>query len=291
MAVIPTPRRIYHENITVPIALLSVAMSPSALRLWLALVKFVDRQRVCWPSNGRLLSLLPPGTTDRSLQRAKAELEGLALLQRERRHDGSGRETSCRYVLAYPVADDELVGEGDKTVGGEGDQNVTPGSSSIGSKSQKEPTTGEEASPMQSKPLSEPELFELIGEPQRSANGVPRAPETAWGEPEHLVALWNAEAPKGLPRIQAVSEGRRKKARAILRQFPREDWWRQVMREYLASGFLQGRKNGPGHEHFKADFDWLLAKGREGTENAVRVHEGRYRDGVAVEAPYGGKFG
>ena len=50
------------------------------------------------------------------------------------------------------------------------------------------------------------------------------------------------------------------------------------MTEIRQSAFLCGLKPSPGHEHFRADFDWLLTKGKDGTENVVKVYEGRFRD-------------
>ena len=45
------------------------------------------------------------------------------------------------------------------------------------------------------------------------------------------------------------------------------------------SRFLRGLVKRPGHEGFVADLDWLLSKGKDGVENAVKTHDGRYQDG------------
>ncbi|HZP39843.1 MAG TPA: hypothetical protein VFE48_25505 [Methylomirabilota bacterium] len=115
------------------------------------------------------------------------------------------------------------------------------------------------------------------------------APEPAWGTVEALVALYNAAVPPELPRVQSLSPARRRKAAAALRLFPTRAFWDQVFREYGQSAFLRGLQNGPGHESFRADFDWLLAKGKDGTENVVKIHDGKYRDQPPGRAGISGK--
>jgi hypothetical protein len=67
-----------------------------------------------------------------------------------------------------------------------------------------------------------------------------------------------------------------------LKQSPEREFWIQVFAEIARSPFLRGRRPSPGHENFRADLDWLLAKGKDGTENAVKVAEGKYRDVTLV---------
>jgi len=104
-------------------------------------------------------------------------------------------------------------------------------------------------------------------------------PSNGWGTPEALVALYNAETPDELPAVVKLTEARRKKARLYLRQFPDRDFWLAVFSQISASPFLRGLRNSPGHQSFKATFDWLLTKGKDGTENVIKVYEGRYSDG------------
>jgi len=99
-----------------------------------------------------------------------------------------------------------------------------------------------------------------------------------WGQPEDLVALYNRLAPQELGRVEKLSDARRRKAAAYLRQFPEREFWTGVCSELGLSAFLRGLKPNPGHEHFRGDFDWLLTKGKDGTENAVKVSEGKFRD-------------
>jgi hypothetical protein len=106
--------------------------------------------------------------------------------------------------------------------------------------------------------------------------------ETPWGTPEALVALYNASVPGGHPKVTTLTVGRRKNARASLNQFPAREFWAAAFAEIARSSFLRGRRPSPGHENFRADLDWLLAKGKDGTENAVKVAEGKYRDAAPV---------
>ena len=103
-------RRWEPDRISLPAALLRVKLTHTALRLWLALAAFANRDNCCWPSNRRLLELLPEGTNSGTLRRARAELEEQGLLVVHARYDG-GRQTSNMYELHYPEARGEARGE------------------------------------------------------------------------------------------------------------------------------------------------------------------------------------
>lgn len=115
-----------------------------------------------------------------------------------------------------------------------------------------------------------------------------RIPDLAkWPSPEALVALWNDAATRWndqgqdaakLPVVETLSAGRRDKARRAIAQFPDWRWWNHALSHIRQSPFLTGRiapTNGHGRA-FRADFDWLLAKHKDGTENVVKLHDGRY---------------
>lgn len=100
----------------------------------------------------------------------------------------------------------------------------------------------------------------------------------AWG-PRELIQLYNAEAPDESPAVQTVSPERLRKAKQYLDRFPERAWWQQVFAQMHHSAFLRGlAAKTNGHESFVADFDWLLTKGKDGSENAAKVHDGRYQD-------------
>ncbi len=102
-----------------------------------------------------------------------------------------------------------------------------------------------------------------------------------WPSPESLALKYNQETPDNLP---AVSVDRMKGARReatvrILRLFPDVEFWTRVFQHYHHSRFLRGltpKQNG--HDSFKADFDWLISRGKDRIENCLKVHDGRYRD-------------
>lgn len=109
----------------------------------------------------------------------------------------------------------------------------------------------------------------------------PPSPSSAggWGTPEALLQLWNEATPDECPAVDGLSDGRRGRIRAALKQFPTRDYWQAVMAEFSLSKFLRNlTPRRPGHESFRADFDWLLQRGKDGVENYVKVAEGKYRD-------------
>jgi hypothetical protein len=101
--------------------------------------------------------------------------------------------------------------------------------------------------------------------------------EPAWGTPEALATLYNAETPAECPAVEKLSPARREKARRYLIAFPAREFWEQAFREIHASEFLRGRRRRDGHAAFVATFDWLLTRGKDGTENCLKVAEGQYR--------------
>ena len=117
------------EIIVLPSVILSERLSPTALRLWIALAQFANDERQCWPSRRTLLKIMPAGTARATLRRARAELEEANLIEVEyRKDDRTGRETSPLYTLLIPVGEgDEMVPpRGSGTVPPEGDEMVPP---------------------------------------------------------------------------------------------------------------------------------------------------------------------
>jgi hypothetical protein len=100
------------------------------------------------------------------------------------------------------------------------------------------------------------------------------APETVTLTADTLMALYNTLAPEGSPQAQTLTESRKKKARAYLKQFPDINFWKTAFRELHESTFLRGG----GDRGWRPAFDWFLSKGQDGVENCVKVVEGQYRD-------------
>lgn len=98
---------------------------------------------------------------------------------------------------------------------------------------------------------------------------------------DRLVDLYNELTPKETSAVVTRSPERMRKARQYLSRFPHEQFWRDTFAQFHRSDFLRGLKRpANGHDSFTADFDWLLSKGKDGTENVVKVHDGRYRNGT-----------
>ena len=109
------------EIVVFPTTILSEQLSPTALRLWIALATFANDDRQCWPSRRRLLEMMPQSTARGTLRRARAELQAANLLEVETRTDErTGRNTTPLYTLLVPV------GEGNQTVPPEGDETAPP---------------------------------------------------------------------------------------------------------------------------------------------------------------------
>jgi len=129
-----------------------------------------------------------------------------------------------------------------------------------------------------SSPRADRKGSEGIGS-EGKGSGDASSPRAArdWPSPEALQDLYNAEKAPELPHAMTLTTGRRQRALALLKKYPDRAYWENVMREVATSEFLRGHRNGPGHTSFRADFDWLLGS-KSGTDNAVKVTEGNYRN-------------
>lgn len=110
------------DYVVIPRSLLTQNISPSALRLWIALASYCYDSDSCFPSNRAIMERMPEGTALNTVKKAKRELVDQGLIKRERRFD-KGRETSSVYILLYPEGT-KLV-EGNHTVTPREDQTVT----------------------------------------------------------------------------------------------------------------------------------------------------------------------
>lgn len=89
-----------------------------------------------------------------------------------------------------------------------------------------------------------------------------------------IVDLWNSICGKsGLPKVEKLTESRRKKIKIRLTEFgstdrEREETLRDVLNAIVASNFLRGENK----THWTATFDWLVTN----SENWTKVLEGNY---------------
>ena len=111
------------DYVVIPRSILTQKISPSALRLWIALASFCYDDDSCYPSNRALLERMPKGTALNTLKSAKRELIEANLMHRDRRYD-KGRETSSMYYLIMPEGTEMVTPQQAVTHGG--DATVTP---------------------------------------------------------------------------------------------------------------------------------------------------------------------
>jgi hypothetical protein len=101
-----------------------------------------------------------------------------------------------------------------------------------------------------------------------------------WPSVAALEELYNEKTPDECSAVHypehPLSSERIKKAKRFLTEFPEQVYWEEVFAGIHRSPFLRGLRSNIGHGHFRADFDWLLSKGKDGSENFVKVHDGRY---------------
>ena len=126
-----------HDLVVFPVAILGALdaegrpLSGTALRLWVALATYANKDHRCWPSNRSLGGLMPAGINKRTIQRAKQELVAAGLLVVTPRITPSGRQTSDLYELHAPQGEGGETAtlpaeEGGETVTPEGGQTAAP---------------------------------------------------------------------------------------------------------------------------------------------------------------------
>jgi hypothetical protein len=130
-------------------------------------------------------------------------------------------------------------------------------------------SSGDDAPVKNGQPASTPSLAAALLDPPELQPDSVREEVS----PKQLQALWNAEAHPSLPRWKELTDKRRQKAGARLRERPLEEW-REVIRRINASSFLRGEKGG-----WRARPDWLLQP-----DTATKVLEGQYDDRALATA-------
>lgn len=91
--------------------------------------------------------------------------------------------------------------------------------------------------------------------------------------PDDVMRIWNEKAPPKCPRVQKMTEGRCKAAKARLEEHKGEPggslaWWERVVAKVAASSFLRGDK-----AEWCADLDFVLKPGK-----LLGILEGKYDD-------------
>ena len=88
---------------------------------------------------------------------------------------------------------------------------------------------------------------------------------------QKIIELYH-ELCSNLPRVQKLTESRKRLLRARWKEHPNLDFWKSYFQRVSASDFLNGRTEPPpGRSPFIADFEWLIKP-----SNFAKVLEGRY---------------
>lgn len=114
---------------------------------------------------------------------------------------------------------------------------------------------------------------------------VVRAPDARPVSPADLAEAWNTERGH-LPRCLELTDVRKRKAQQRIRERPRLDDWREIIRRVAGSRFC----NGENDRQWRASFDWILqpdvgAKVLEGKyDNLPRLRASGSRTGDSTDA-------
>ena len=132
------------------------------------------------------------------------------------------------------------------------------------------------------KPLYK-ELIEQLGKPVTVAVAetvTVTATETIAPCPhDSIIRLWNRNlAPKGLPKVRAWGESRKKHLNARWKEIKERqnlEWWERLFEYIPRCGFLMGKVDPPpGKRRFYLTLHWLVSS----EEHLSRVQEGFYED-------------
>lgn len=104
----------------------------------------------------------------------------------------------------------------------------------------------------------------------RTRSNNPPNKSTATSPPyDEIVALWNTAVENtSIPQVKKLTNSRRAKIKARMKDFPESEDWAALFKPIIASDFLCG-DNDRG---WTASFDWLVAN----EENPTKVLEGKY---------------
>jgi DNA-binding MarR family transcriptional regulator len=202
----------------------------------LAVANYADEEGVCWPSQEQLAD--DTELSRHSIMRALDDLEGMGLLNRERRHRGDGSRTSDLIIL--DLSRTEL-------------RSTEQRCSQLRSTQQQPKSHGATAEP--------------IIEPSISRNSAQRIKRDS--DEDAAVKAWNDLADDlSLPRVQRMSETRRRRLAQRLRECGGLDGWAAALAKIRGSPFCRGEIG-----KWRADFDFVLQE-----SSFIKLMEGKYDD-------------
>lgn len=89
-----------------------------------------------------------------------------------------------------------------------------------------------------------------------------------------LGELWNQHCGQKLSKIKKTST-HMKNINLRLKEESESVYWEDVIKRVAKSHFLTGQVKG---SEFKASFSWLIARGKDGALNHVKIHDGNYEN-------------
>lgn len=197
----------------------------------MAVANYADEEGICWPSQEQLAD--DTELSRHSVMRALDQLEDMGLLDRERRHRGDGSRTSDLIILDL---------------------------SSTEQRSTQQRST-------QQQPKSHGATAEPSIEPSLSRNSAQRIKRNS--EEDQAVKAWNDLADDlSLPKVQRMTETRRRKLTARLRECGGLDGWSVALAKIRGSPLCRGEVG-----KWRADFDFVLQE-----SSFVKLMEGKYDD-------------
>lgn len=195
----------------------------------LAIANYADEEGVCWPSQDQLAD--DTELSRHSIMRALDQLEEMDLISRERRHRKDGSRSSDLIVLDLSRTEQRC--------------------------SQQRST--------QQQPKSHSATAEPIIEPSISSNRAQRVKRES--EEDEAVKVWNNLADDlSLPKVQKMTETRRRKLAARLKDCGGLDGWHAAMSKIRGSPLCRGEVGA-----WRADFDFVLQE-----SSFVKLMEGKY---------------
>jgi biotin operon repressor len=199
----------------------------------LAVANYADEEGICWPSQEQLAD--DTELSRHSIMRALDQLEDMGLLSRERRHRGDGSRSSDLIMLDL-------------------------------SQSSTEQRSSQQRSTQQ-QPKSHGATAEPIIEPSLSRNSATRVKRNS--EEDAAVKAWNDLADElSLPRVQRITETRRRRLAQRLRECGGLDGWSVALAKIRGSPLCRGEIG-----KWRADFDFVLQE-----SSFVKLMEGKYDD-------------
>ena len=203
--------------------------SPTVKAVLLAIANYADEEGICWPSQDQLAE--DTELSRHSIMRAIDQLEEMELVSRERRHRKDGSRCSDLIILDLS-----------RTVQRSSQQRST-----------------------QQQPKSHSATAEPIIEP--SLNRTTGARVKRDSDEDAAVAAWNdLAADLSLPKVQRMTETRKRKLAQRLRDCGGLDGWNAALVKIRGSPLCRGEVGS-----WRADFDFVLQE-----SSFVKLMEGKY---------------